>query len=155
MLNLLFGAKKFSVTPSFYYKVITPFSPMGGEGFTEVSGLSMSVETEIISGGGMQRDQYVLPKGVKFENLRLKRPAVSSSALGSWCRATIHSGFTRIVPIPIVVMLLNPDSEKPSAIWSFTKVYPVKYQTGPFNAETSGIAYEEMEFVYTSFNRQM
>lgn len=155
MLNLLFGTKKFQVTPSFFYKVITPFSPMGGEGFTEISGMSMSVQTETVSGGGMQANQYLLPKSVSFENLKLKRPMVSSSALGTWCRATIHSGFSRVVPVPMVVMLLNPDTSKPVAIWSFMKVYPVKYNTGPFSAERSEIAYEEMEFAYSSFNRQM
>lgn len=155
MLNLSLGTKKIQVMPSFYYKVITPFSPMGGEGFTEVSGMSMSVETETITGGGMQRDQYILPKGIKFENLRLKRPMLSSSALAAWCRATIHSGFTRVLPVPMVVMLLNPDTGSPAAIWSFTKVYPVKYQMDPFQAEQNSIAFEEMEFVYSSFNRQL
>jgi phage tail-like protein len=144
-----------NVMPAFYYKVITPFSPTGGEGFTEVSGLSMSVETEAYYPLGMQNTQYQLPKSVKFENLRLKRPLIKSSKIASWCRKTILEGFTKIVPTPMTVMLLNPETSSPVAIWLLKGVYPIKYQALPFSATENEIAYEEMEFVYQGFDREL
>jgi phage tail-like protein len=148
-------AKDNKILGVFYYKVITPFSPMGGDGFSEVSGLSMTVQTEPYLPLGMQDKQYQLPTSVRFENLRMKRPLVASSALSSWCRQAILGGFGKVVPVPMSITLLNPETGSPAAIWTLSNVYPIKYVAPNFNATENQIAFEEMEFMYQSFDRQM
>jgi phage tail-like protein len=148
MLQLFHRSK---VLPSFYYQVNTPF---GKEGFSEVSGLSMTMETTPQAFGGLQKSEYHLPKSIRFENLKLKRPLISGSSLAEWCRKTILGGFELIVPMPMTIMLLNPETDAPTAIWLVEKAYPVKYNVPTLNANENQLAYEEMEFAYQKFDRQ-
>src|SRR4051794_39688899 len=80
--------------------------------FQEVSGISVSIETEDLREGGENRFVYKIPKGyISYTPLVLKRGLVSAtSALGEWCKETFENGFENsILTKDILVSLLNED----------------------------------------------
>jgi|GEM_PF-2652537 len=125
------------------------------ESFSEVSGLIMTLETESITGGGMQDKQYKVPKGISFDNLVLKRPLmIPESELAKWCETTIKGGMVGIKPKDIMITLMHPITGLTSATWHVHMAYPVKYEVLQLNSENNALAYEQMEFAYQSFEHK-
>ncbi len=156
--SLVNKANHFRTVPSFYFTIqLADMSNLvAEEGFTEISGLSMSFETEPVTGGGMQDKQYILPKGISFTNLVLKRPLmIPKSIMANWCETTIQGGMVGIKPKDLTIKLLHPLTGLASATWLVTKAYPVKYEILGFNAEENSLAYEQIELAYQCFKHKL
>ncbi len=116
--------------------------------FQSVSGLSVDLETEEITEGGENRFKYKLPKRSKYPNLVLKRGLLLDSGVIDWCRDAIQN--FQIKPKHIDVILLGEDHQAIKT-WSIINAYPVKWNTGDFNAEENKVAIETLEFTYNYF----
>lgn len=143
----------FRIVPNFYFKVqMVDKSFAMEEGFTEVSGLVMTIETETVTGGGMQNKQYKVPKGITFDDLVLKRPLmIPKSGIAKWCETTIQGGMVGIKPKDLIVTLMHPITGLTSAAWKVYKAYPVKYEVLGFNSTDNNLAHEQIQLAYQSF----
>jgi phage tail-like protein len=94
--------------------------------FSEVSGISLEMETEAVVEGGENRFVHQLPKGIKHPNLELKRHFYAQLPLVKWCKDTLEGAFIKlIVPQTIIVKLNGADGQVLRA-WAFIDAYPVK-----------------------------
>jgi phage tail-like protein len=141
--------------PAFYFTVTFG---NGGQipdaSFSEVSGISIEMETEAVVEGGENRFIHQLPKSIKHPNLELKRGiSMLNSPLVKWCKDTLEGAFIKaIVPQTIIVKLNGTDAQVLRA-WAFIDAYPIKWEVEGFNATKNEVAIEKMTFAYTYSKR--
>ncbi len=132
----------------------SPFPP-NDAAFQEVSGISVSLETEQIKEGGQNRFTHQVPGRSNYENLVVKRGLmVRSSELAKWCVTTFRNNLVRkIEPKTIKVTLLDANAAGKGALmsWIFTNAYPVKWEVSSFDAQKSEIVVENITFAYSYF----
>jgi phage tail-like protein len=117
-------------------------APVGG--FSECSGLEMSLKVEEYREGGNNGTVLKFPTRVEWSNITLKKGIGAGSALWDW-----HYGFVegRGKRRDGIVALLT-DLRLPHNIWYFRRGLPVKY-TGPtLNAAQSSVAIESIEITH-------
>jgi phage tail-like protein len=126
---------------TFAVTAITSFA-MGG--FTECSGLEMSMDIEEYKEGGNNGTILRFPTRVKWTNLRLKRGMTFAGDLWKW-----HYSFTQGVgKRRDGMVILQDEQHNPAVVWSFTRGLPIKW-TGPtMNAGQSQVAFEEIEIAH-------
>jgi phage tail-like protein len=125
----------------------TQSRPAGG--FSECSGLEMSLDVEEYKEGGNNGVTLRFPSRVKWANLRLKRGMAMADDLWLW-----HYGFVqgKVVRRDGVVTLQD-EQQNPVKVWSFTRGLPVKW-TGPsLNASQNQLAIEELEIAHEGLKR--
>lgn len=122
--------------------------------FTEVSGLSVQIETEELAEGGQNQYTHKLPGRMKWPNLVLKRGVTDSNNLFEWLTKCSGDGLAdqgnKIERHHGSVTLLDAGG-KTVRRWSFVDAYPVKW-TGPRLAASSrDVAVEELEVCHCGF----
>jgi phage tail-like protein len=117
-------------------------APVGG--FSECSGLELSLDTEEYKEGGNNGGSLRFPTRVKWTNLKLKRGMAIANDLWKW-----HYGFVEgKVQRRDGVITLQDELHLPVKLWSFTRGVPVKW-TGPsLNATQNAVAIEELEIAH-------
>jgi phage tail-like protein len=116
--------------------------PQGG--FSECSGLEMSLQVEEHREGGRNGAVLKFPSRVNWSNIRLRRGAALSDELWNW-----HYGFVegRGKRRDGVIVLQNSE-RTPVKVWRFSRGLPIKW-TGPtMNANQSQVAIEELEIAH-------
>lgn len=142
----------FSFKVLFEFDGVDPKNPKSAEaGFQEVSGLNVTIETEIYQEGGENRFSHRLPKPVTFQNITLKRGMLLDSTLINWFYDST-SGF-KFQPITVHIHLLDED-QNPLESWSLIGAYPVKWNIDPFNSQDGKVVAETIELCYQYFDRQ-
>ena len=121
--------------------------PAGG--FSECSGLEMSMDIEEYKEGGNNGLTLRFPTRVKWANLRLKRGVAVADDLWLW-----HYGFVQgKVVRRDGVLTLQDEQQNPVKVWSFARGLPVKW-TGPsLNASQNQVAIEELEIAHEGLKR--
>jgi phage tail-like protein len=122
--------------------------------FTEVSGLSVQIDTEELAEGGQNHYTHKLPGRMKWPNLVLKRGITDSDNLFEWFAKCSGDGFAkadnRLERLGGSVKLLDTKGQTVRR-WSFVEAYPVKW-TGPRLAASSrDLAVEELEVCHCGF----
>lgn len=117
--------------------------------FQEVTGLTVTVNTEDVEEGGENRFVHKLPKGTSYDNLVLKRGIIKDSKLAAWCRKAIEE--LSFEPKSILVSLLNENHDELCS-WNIVNAYPVKWTYSGLNAESGELLIETIEFNYHYFN---
>jgi phage tail-like protein len=138
----------------FYFSVsFSGQSSTNDAAFSEVTGLSKSLNVEEVVSGGENRFKYRLPTQVSFENLTLKRGIVLvNSPLINWCEETLDNGLAMAIkPRDVIVKLLNGDGE-PCQTWTFVKAYPLKWSVSEFSSEKNALLIETIELAFQYFN---
>jgi phage tail-like protein len=113
-------------------------------GFSECSGLEMSLKVEDYREGGRNSTVLKFPSRVEWSNITLKKGIGSGTELWDW-----HYGFVegKGKRRDGVITLLT-DLRVPNNIWYFRRGLPVKY-TGPsLNATQNNVAIESIEIVH-------
>lgn len=113
-------------------------------GFTECSGLEMSMQPEEYKEGGRNGTVLKFPNRVTWSNIMLKKGVGAGTVLWDW-----HYGFVegQGKRRDGVIVLLN-DLHLPNNIWYFRRGLPVKY-TGPtMNASQNSVAIEVIEIAH-------
>ena len=110
-------------------------------GFSECSGLEMSLQVEEYKEGGRNSELLKFPTRVSWSNITLKKGLGANTALWDW-----HYGFVegRGRRRDGVIILLN-DLRVPNNIWYFRRGLPVKYSGPQLNAAQSNVAIESIE----------
>ncbi|MEL6867960.1 MAG: phage tail protein [Bacteroidota bacterium] len=116
--------------------------------FQEVSGLSVSLETETLVEGGENRFTYELPTRTKYDHLVLKRGMLIGSVLFQWAKEALEN--FNFIPTNLIITLLN-ENHIPITAWYVVNAYPVKWSVTDLNAEQSSIVIESLELNYNYF----
>lgn len=110
-------------------------------GFTECSGLDVSLEVHSYQEGGNNGTVLKFPTRVSWGKLTLKKGLLKKQELWKWMY-----GFSegKVVRKDGLITLLT-EERKVHTVWKFKRGLPVKY-TGPtFNAQQNAVAFESIE----------
>lgn len=116
--------------------------------FTEVSGLSVELQTEEVAEGGENRFVQKYPTRARFPELVLKRGLLRNSEVWNWARECIED-FT-IQPKSVDVKLLNENHE-PLMTWHVVGAYPTKWSVTDLNASNNAVVIESLQLFYQYF----
>ncbi len=141
--------KPYYPPPGFHFSVSfgLPF-PNNDVLFRDISGLSVTLDTEDVVEGGENRFVHKLPVRTKYSELTLKRGLFKDSALIMWCKDAIEDFI--FIPTDISIKLLN---ENHSYImkWNVVKAYPTHWSVSDFNAMENSIVVETIKLNYQYF----
>ena len=139
----------------FYFKIKIGEMPDSDSEFQELTGLSMSLDTQSVKEAGENRFTHQLPLPARAEPLILKRGIKISSPLLEWCRKAIEE-FT-FYPKDLHVFLLDTESgaaePKPLMSWHLVHAYPTKWEVTGLNAMNNEVAVETIQIHYNYFTR--
>lgn len=121
-----------------------PVEALLAAGFSEVSGLDMTLEVEDYKEGGRNDRVHKFPSRITWGNLKLKRGVAISNDLWEWLYTFVEGRGTRRDGL----ITLQDDLRRPVRVWQFVRALPVKW-TGPMlNATRSEVAIEELELAH-------
>lgn len=116
-------------------------------GFSEVSGLEMSMDVEEYPAGGQNGAVLKFPGRLKWSNLVMKRGVIAQrdysdrSDLWTWIQTFIDGQGVRRDG---VITLLD-ESHSPQLVWGWRRGLPLKWTGAAMNAAQSQIAIEQIE----------
>jgi phage tail-like protein len=118
-------------------------------GFSECSGLEMSMQVEEYKEGGRNGAVLKFPTRVNWTNLVLKRGMTPDTALWDWHYAFVQGRGKRRDGI----IVLQNDLHLPVNIWYFKRGFPAKW-TGPaMNASQNNVAVETLEIAHEGLSQ--
>jgi phage tail-like protein len=135
----------------FHFKVeVLDLPPNDGDvRFTEVSGLSVEMNTEDFPEGGQNRFVQKYPTRAKYGDLVLKRGMLISSEVLKWIRGCIED--YEIQPKNVDVKLLN-ENHDPLITWHVVNAFPVKWAVSDLNASNNAVVIETLQMSYQYFS---
>lgn len=122
---------------------------MANAGFSECSGLEMTLEIQEHEEGGNNGTVLRFPTRVKWANLVLKRGIVFDTELWSWHYSFAQGTGKRRDGL---IFLLD-DLHVPHAIWCFRRGLPVKYSGPTLHAYQNNVAVESLEIAHEGLER--
>ena len=113
-------------------------------GFSECSGLEMSMDVHEYPEGGQQGYVHQFPTRVRWSHITLQKGIGAGTGLWDW-----HYGFAegRGRRRDGVIALLN-DLMLPNNIWYFHRGLPVRYSGPALNAQENRVAIESIEIAH-------
>jgi phage tail-like protein len=124
--------------------VLSSIQTMAQGGFSECSGLEMTMQPEEYKEGGNNGLTRKFASRVTWSNIRLKRGVTYSTTLWKWSYGFVEGKVKR----KDGVIALMDDRGNPAKVWTFTKGIPVKW-TGPsMDAMQNRVAIEELEIAH-------
>ena len=113
-------------------------------GFTECSGLEMTLDVEDYAEGGRNGNTLKFPTRTKWSNITLKKGLAPGLDLWNW-----HYGFVEGLGRRKdgVIVLLNA-LHLPLHIWYFKRGLPLKYSGPTLQADRSAVAVESIEIAH-------
>jgi len=118
-------------------------------GFTEVSGLSVEIETETYQEGGVNNAVHQLPKSVKYQNIVLKQGILFSDQMWTWIQEVMEG---KIKKRNGRILLLGPN-RIPAWYWLFLDAYPVKWTASDLKATGNEIFMETLELSHSGLEK--
>lgn len=123
--------------------VIAPIEVRGN--FTAVSGLGAELEMEEVREGGCFCNTF-LPRGVRYENIVLRRGTMPLDPLTVWFE-TVKLGMHLRYPM---IVTMNNMEMIPVKIWTVMDVLPVKVEYSEMNALSDSVAITSIEFSHST-----
>lgn len=120
---------------------IAPIEVIGN--FAAVSGLSSELEYDVYTEGGTFQPVY-LAKGLKYENIVLRRGTAPYEPLALWFE-TVRTGV--ITKYPMIITMMN-NSGIPVKIWTVLDAMPVKVDYGELDAMSGQVSLTTVELVH-------
>jgi phage tail-like protein len=123
---------------------LTPLVVNPLAGFSECTGLEMTLETEDYEEGGNNGTVLKFPKRAKWGEITLKKGITRRSDLFDW-----YYGFTQgITRRKDGIIILMNEKHEPHTVWSFRRGLPVKYVAPQLNAQQSNVAIETLTIAH-------
>ena len=122
--------------------------------FTEVSGLSVSIDVEELAEGGQNQYTHKLPGRMKWPNLVLKRGITETDNLFQWFATSSGDGFAGAgnkIERRTGRVELRDAAGRTVRKWEFTGAYPVKWSGPKLAASARDLAVEELEVCHCGF----
>ncbi|TFH46157.1 MAG: phage tail protein [ANME-2 cluster archaeon] len=144
---MLFGNLR--LDPYGAYNFIIEIEGIIAGGFSEVSGLNIETEVELIREGGANDIEYKLPKGTKYSNITLKRGITDFDLIWRWYDDVINGKIKRKDGL----IFLCDQGGLPLVIWGFADAYPIKLDGPSLNATTNTIATQTLTLAHHGLKR--
>lgn len=140
-INLIDSSSKMALVKSAIKSAVLD-TVLGG--FSECTGLEMSLDIEEYAEGGRNGTVLRFPTRVKWTNIVLKHGIGAGNGLWDWHYDFVQGKGKRKDG---VITLLN-DLHVPTHIWHFKRGLPVKYSGPTLNATQSAVAIEAIEIAH-------
>lgn len=129
-------------------------SPSTTSAFSEVSGITMEMDTEEITEGGNADFRHRVPKAATFSNLVLKRGIMSkTSPFTIWCMHALDTNLIKPVNSKLLLVQLLNESGDAIAVWKFTDAWPIMWTIANIDGMKGELMVERLEFSYSFYNR--
>ena len=116
--------------------------------FSECEGLEMTMEPKTFHQGGQNNQQVHLAGKVSYGQLTLKRGMSQDFGLWRWFSEVMKTTQREIRGQGLVVMLSSARNEQ--ITFKLKDCLPIKLRAPALNAQSGGIAIEEMQLVYSA-----
>lgn len=113
-------------------------------GFSECTGLEMTLDTEDYEEGGNNGTVLKFPKRHKWGDITLRKGVTRNQELFDWYYAFTQGVTKRKDGL---IMLMNERGE-PHTVWKFRRGLPVKYVAPQLNAQESRVAVETISIAH-------
>jgi phage tail-like protein len=131
-----------SAGPGAFLQLTVGMPPQGG--FSEVSGLDLTIQAEEYREGGNNGTVLKFPGRAQWSNLKLRHGLVSNTDLWDWHQQFLDGHGKRRDG---VVTLLD-ESGSPVRSWRFVRGLPVRWVGPAMNAREAQVAIEEIEIAH-------
>lgn len=122
--------------------------------FSEVAGLSVTMQTDTVVEGGQNQYVHRLPRGMTWQNIVLKRGVTRTDSLFMWLQECSGDGFSqagnRLRPKPATIAVLD-QTGKAVRTWTVEGAFPVKWSGPRLAATSTDLAMEELEVCHRGF----
>jgi phage tail-like protein len=116
--------------------------PVGG--FSECSGLDVTMQVEEYPEGGENRFVHRFPTRITYSNITLKRGVGFAEDLWNWHFDYVNGKGKRRDGL----IMLHDEQHIPIKVWSFKRGLPVKWSGPTLNASQSALAIESLEIAH-------
>lgn len=114
--------------------------------FQEVSGLKASITTKQDTSVVSRLYRKLIPTGVEYGDLELRRGMVIGSKLGKQIQATFNDfTFHR----SDVLLTIYSEQAEPMISYLFAEVYPIAWEVNSLNANTEDVLIENLRLTYS------
>ena len=118
-------------------------------GFSEVSGLQMETEVELVEEGGVNDYVHKLARKTRYPNITLKRGLTDSEALWSWYHDVVSGKINR----KSGAIILQDEEGNAKWRWNFKDAYPVKWSGPELKADGNSVAVETLELAHNGLEK--
>ena len=117
-------------------------------GFSEISGITMQLETVQYREGGVNDHVHSLPGTFSHANLVMERGMTEDATFWKWIQDVMSGNITR----KDVVIKLQENFQGQSVWgWEFTGAYPTRWQGPDLISAKNRMAFESIELTYQRF----
>jgi phage tail-like protein len=118
-------------------------------GFTELSGLDITTDVDLIREGGVNDHVIKLPKGSTQSDLILKKGQTDLDMLWNW-HADVVAG--KIKRKNGSIYLLDPQGI-PAMWWDFSQAFPIKWSGPTLSASSGLVAFETLTLAHHGLSK--
>jgi phage tail-like protein len=124
--------------------VLTPLIANPLAGFSECSGLEMTLDVDEFNEGGNNGTVLKFPKRMKYGEITLKKGVTRNTELFEW-----FYGYTQgVAKRKDGVITLRDENQRAHTVWGFRRGLPTKYSGPQMNALQSTIAIESFTITH-------
>jgi phage tail-like protein len=135
--------------PYLNFKFLVEINGIVVGGFSDVTGLQVETEVELLEEGGVNDHVHKLPKKTKYSNLTLKRGLTDSDALWKWHNDVATGKITRNSG----AIILQDNEGNQTWRWNFKNAYPVKWIGPELKASSNVVAIETLELAHDGLEK--
>lgn len=123
--------------------------PIASMGFSEVSGMEVSMEPKMLREGGNNGQVFQLLGKAAYGQVTLKRGVSQDFGLWRWMDRVMTGMGKRAMT---TITVLSSDRSQVQAQFQLTGCLPVKLRAPSLQAQNGGVAIEEMQLAYETLS---
>ena len=118
-------------------------------GFSEVTGFDATFDVVEYREGDYEITPMKMPGLMKYGNITLKQGVADNTVLYDWLMSTLNGE----IDLKTIIISLLDESGQVGPQWQVINAWPVKYTAPDFNATSSEVAFESIEFAHEGLTR--
>lgn len=132
------------------YNFVLDFQGIAAGYFTQISGLSLKVETIKYREGGAGPGVRKLPGRVDYGDVTLKWGMTESRELWDWLMKTVAGN---VDPKTVSIILLKPDGQQENTRWNLNNAWPSSWRGAQLDAMGQEAAIETLTLTHEGLER--
>jgi phage tail-like protein len=114
--------------------------------FQEVSGLQASIKTKPDLSAAASLSKKLIPTGIDYGDLELRRGVVVGSPLAQQIHATFND--FKFIRSDVLITIYS-EQAVPTSAFLFSEAFPISWQISSLNAKTEDLLIETLKLSYT------
>lgn len=114
--------------------------------FQEVSGLQATIKTKPDLSAPASLSKRLIPTGIDYGDLELRRGVVVGSVLAQQINATFND--FKFIRSDVLITIFS-EQAVPTSAFLFSEAYPISWQIGGLNAKSEEVLIETMKLSYS------